>query len=461
MHRHFLAFSLFAAATPALANDGLLDSSFGIFSTGRNVIALDNGGTQSDTLADILVAADGSIFLVGTAVGPGSDSRYSITHLTANGILDGAFGTNGTVYSVMANVLAKRARLDATGNIVVVGEQKFGGSDRDFHLCRFNQQGQAAVFSGIGSSCTNIAFDSIGGNLTDSPRDFIIEPNGKILIAGIAGYSATTDFAALARLSVDGTLDASFGTNSDGKVRLTPAPGKINHFNAIARRADGKYIAVGEFGDRATQGGTAALFARLTSTGTFDPTYQSGAGFAEYSIDQGASFNRDDSATAIQLLPDGKMLMAGIAKSGSSSAEEVEFVVRILPIDANNADPTFGTNGKVFIGSGYSLELGDMLVQSDGKIVLLGTSRPTPAPALDMHIVRLQANGALDVAGFGAVGRTNIDFVLPGELDLGIRAASQNGRIIVAGHSLRTAPQNFDQTVARLSNDLIFANGVD
>ena len=67
----------------------------------------------------------------------------------------------------------------------------------------------------------------------------------------------------------------------------------------------------------------------------------------------------------------------------------------------------------------------------------------------------------IGLAGFGNVGRTNIDFVLPGELDFGISGALQNGRIIVAGHSLQAAPQNYNLTVARLSNDLIFANGLD
>lgn len=461
MIRNLLVFCLAAASSSAWAADGLLDMSFGIFSTGRNVLALDQGGSNSDTLADVLVAADGSIFLVGTAFGPGSASRYSITHLTANGLLDSEFGANGTVYSVPANVMARRAQLDAAGNIVVVGEQKFVGTDRDFHLCRFNQQGLTVPFPGILSSCTSIAFDSVGGNLTDSPRDFIIEPNGKIVIAGIAGFSGTNDSAALARLSADGTPDASFGNTSNGKIKLSPAPGKINRFNAIARRPDGKFIAVGEYGDSATQNGTTVLFARLTGIGTLDPTFQAGVGFGGYAINQGDPFNRDDAATAIHLLPNGKILMAGIAKSGSSSVEEIEFVYRILPADVINVDSPFGNNGSVLIGSGHSLELGDMLVQSDGKIVLLGTRRPTAAMALEMYVVRLNADGAVDFGGFGTGGRTIIDFLLPGELDFGVRAASQFGHIIAAGHSLRSAPDNLDQTVARLGNDLIFADGLD
>ena len=99
-----------------------------------------------------------------------------------------------------------------------------------------------------------LLFRFSGGNLTDIANDVIAEPNGKILIAGVAGYSATRSYAAVARLLPDGTLDTSF--SSDGKDMHAPTPDKINRYNAIARRADGKYIAVGETGDKDGLNGT-------------------------------------------------------------------------------------------------------------------------------------------------------------------------------------------------------------
>ena len=78
-----------------------------------------------------------------------------------------------------------------------------------------------------------------------------------------------------------------------------------------------------------------------------------------------------------------------------------------------------------------------------------------------MEILRLRANGSLDTASFGMGGRTNIDFVLPGEIDFGTAGALQNGRLIVAGYSLRSAPANYDLTVAGLNLDLIFAHNFD
>jgi uncharacterized delta-60 repeat protein len=459
MYRKFLACALLAAAGPALAVDGLLDSSFGIFSTGRNVIAIDQGGTNADTLASTLVGADGSIFLVGTAAISPVASRLSITKLLPNGIVDLSFGTDGTVLSELDTAIATKARFDASGNIVIAGSRGYGvGTDRDFLVCRYNQQGQPVLFN-VDSNCVSVTFDVPGGNLADIANDLIIEPSGKIILAGVAGFGVDSDYGAIARLNTNGSLDTSF--SSVGKRTYTFSANKVNRINAIARRSDGKYIAVGETGDPALPDGTAALFVQLTTNGSLDPSYNGGDGYSRYSINIGDPFNRNESATSITILGNGKMLMAGKSQFGSSSTKLLAFVYRINESTAMNVDPSFGNTGIVKLSGGFAYELGDLLVQSDGKIVLVGTNSPTSGSARDMQIIRLLSNGSLDTTGFGITARTDIDFVLPGELDFGVSGAFQNGRIIVAGSSLRNAPQNYDISVAGLNNDLIFASNFD
>lgn len=460
MYRKILACALLAVAGPALAVDGLLDSSFGAFATGRNIVAIDRGGTNADLLSDTLVAADGSIFLVGTSFGvDANDSRISLTRLTANGAKDLGFGNNGTVLSNLSTVSANRAKFDAAGNILIVGSRRFNGNDDDFIVCRYNQLGQSVSFSALTSNCATVAFDIGGGNLSDVANDIIVEPNGKLILVGTAGISSANNRAAAARLLPDGTLDTSFG--STGKRMYEPFLGKINEFNAIARTADGKYIAVGEAGDAASTGGTGALFARLTTNGSLDPSYQAGSGYTRYNIDAGDPFNRNDKAEVIEILNNGDILMAGSAEFGSSSATLIAFVYKIKPLNVANVDASFGVSGVTKIGGGTGYDLGDMLVQSDDKIVLIGTNSPNTDPDRDMQAVRLKSNGALDFETFGTVGRANIDFVLPGEKDYGIAGALQNGRIIVAGYSLNSGPANYDLTVAGLYNDLIFADNFD
>ncbi|MEO6076899.1 MAG: delta-60 repeat domain-containing protein, partial [Dokdonella sp.] len=101
---------LAAASSSAFAADGLPDSTFGVFGSGRNFISLNLGGSNSDSTVDVLVAADRSIFIVGTARAFPGQSRFAITKLTPNGIVDSSFGSNGSVFSATANLEASRAR---------------------------------------------------------------------------------------------------------------------------------------------------------------------------------------------------------------------------------------------------------------------------------------------------------------------------------------------------------------
>ncbi len=461
MHRHFLTFALLLAAGSAFANDGVLDSSFGVFSTGRNLVAIDQGGTNADQLADTLVAADGSIFLVGTSRDAGSITRFSLTKLSRDGILDNAFGTNGTVLSGIGGLIATRAKFDAAGNILIAGSYAAAGIDRDFAVCRYNQQGQPVIFSALLSPCAVTPIDFPGGNLTDVANDVIVNPDGKIVLAGVAGISATRSRAATVRLLPTGLRDQGYGT--DGKFTYEPRAGFINQFNAIARRPDGKYIAVGEIGDQSSFQGIDSLFARLTTVGNFDPSYANGDGYSTYRQEFGPGFVRYDAATRITILGNGKMLMAGKAQTGQNSDQYFAYVQRINPTDLQNLDATFGTGGGIReFAVNYSFDLGDMFVQSDGKILLVGTHRTTSAIARKMLIMRRTADGDPDLTfGANSNGRTYLDFNLPGDQDFGIAGALQNGRIIMAGYSLNTAPLNYDLTIAGLYNDLIFAHNFD
>jgi uncharacterized delta-60 repeat protein len=461
MFRKLLACALLAAAGPAFANDGLLDSSFGIFSTGRNLVAIDQGGTNSDQLADTLVAADGSIFLIGTSRGAGTVTRFSISKLSRDGILDLSFGTNGTVLSGFSNLTATRAKFDAVGNILIAGSSLASGVDRDFAVCRYDQQGQPVIFSALLSPCAITAIDWPGGNLTDVANDVIVSPDGKIILAGVAGISATRSRAATVRLLPTGLRDQTFGT--DGKSTVEPSTGFINQFNAIARRPDGKYIAVGEYGDASSAQGIDSLFVRLTTNGSLDTSYENGSGYSNYRQELGPAFVRYDAATRIEILGNGKMLMAGKSQTGQNSDQYFVYVNRINPTDVKNFDVTFGTGAGIReFAVNYSFDLGDMFLQSDGKILLVGTHRATSAATRKLVIMRLTADGLADPS-FGASNnaRTYLDFNVPGNQDFGIAGALQNGRIIVAGYSLNTAPLNYDLIVAGLNNDLIFADNFD
>ena len=131
------------------------------------------------------------------------------------------------------------------------------------------------------------------------------------------------------------------------------------------------------------------------------------------------------------------------------------------PDDIANSDPTSVNAGRRLLTDSYSTTLGDILVQSDGKVVIVASNRATTSIASKIEVIRLNAQGIFNTSTFGTSGRTYLDYNLAGGVDYGISGALQNGHIIVGGYSLNTQPANFDLTVACLYNDLIFANGVD
>ncbi|HUD41247.1 MAG TPA: hypothetical protein VMR06_04540 [Dokdonella sp.] len=459
MHRSIAmpALALALAAGAVHAQDGLLDSNFGIFGTGRNVIAHDQGGGNADQSAGALVAPDGSIYLVGTAQTAGG-SRQAITRLTAAGIRDESFGVGGTVYSSAADLTARRARFDGAGNLLVAGFRTVSGTNTDFHLCRYTPQGQPLPFTAIGSACVTIAFDTQNEERADVVNDLLVEPEGRILLVGTTRLPGGVELGAIARLRGDGSFDATYGIQGKRAYQLGPTP--VTRFNAIDLTTDGKYVVVGEFGSPDAENGTSALMAILSVSGNPDPGFQAGAGFAGLAIDGGAPFNRDEAATGVRVLRDGTILVIGNTQIADSSVRYRLFAYKIVPAPLLTLDAGFGSNGRVLIEDGHSLVTDDLLVQSDGRIALIGTRRATEAFALDMAVLRLRRDGSPDPA-FGSNGRVYLDFVLPGEFDYGTRIASQAGRLIVAGHSLRASPQNYDLTVARLGNDGIFADDLE
>lgn len=450
---------LAAASGSAFAVDGLPDSTFGFLSSGRTFISLNRGGSDSDTIVDVLVNADRSIFMVGTSLGEGSNSRYSITKLTPNGLVDSSFGTNGTVYSSLANVQASRARLDADGNVVVVGTATFAGSDKDFNICRFNPQGQPAVFSATLSSCKNIPVDIVAGGV-DLASDFRIDSQGRITILGTAFIHSARSRVAMKRLLPDGQLDPlepELGTNG-GLYEYVEA--QINRGTALAIQTNGKYIVVGEAGDPASVNGTSVLMARMTASGTRDPSFQNGDTFALFAINQGDPSHRDDAAKAVEILSDGDILVAGNVETGSGVNQRDGFIFKFKPLNVATFHPSFGNSGQLYYSGGYGVDFNRLLVQSDNKIVVAGSRKATSTAASLMHVARLDDEGFLD-SNFGASGRVNVDFSLPDGPDYGTAIASQNGSLLIAGHSTNQNFLDFDQTVTRLHNDLIFADGLE
>lgn len=99
-------------------------------------------------------------------------------------------------------------------------------------------------------------------------------------------------------------------------------------------------------------------------------------------------------------------------------------------------DTTFGTDGKVLVDTGYWAEGQDVALQADGRIVTVGSHRPTEYLSSDFSVMRHNPDGSLDTT-FGDGGETVTDFA--GGEDrahaVALQPVGDEVKIVVAGES--------------------------
>ncbi|MEU4273310.1 delta-60 repeat domain-containing protein, partial [Streptomyces sp. NPDC026092] len=122
-------------------------------------------------------------------------------------------------------------------------------------------------------------------------------------------------------------------------------------------------------------------------------------------------------------------------------------------------DPGFGGDGTVLTDAGGEEAGNDVVVQSDGKVVVVGTDAPDSLG--NFALVRYLADGSLD-STFGSGGRVSTD--IGGFVDNAEAAAVQSdGKIVVAGSSGTGFEECCRFTVARYtatgSLDTTFGDG--
>src|SRR5262245_54704514 len=211
------------------------------------------------------------------------------------------------------------------------------------------------TFSGTGKVLTDFSGSK------DQAYDVAVQADGKVVAAGSVETTPGGGFA-LARYSLDGSLDATF--DGDGKVRTSFAPTSVELGYALARQADGKYVVAGAAGIPGS--GTASDFAlaRYNIDGSLDASFD---GDGKVMTDFAAL---TDQAWAVAIQADGKIVAVGMTRSPSTSKFDYA-LARYNP--DGTLDPTFHGDGKVRFGLGGTDEFAEAVaVQPDGKIVIGG-----------------------------------------------------------------------------------------
>jgi uncharacterized delta-60 repeat protein len=229
-----------------------------------------------------------------------------------------------------------------------------------------------------------------------------IDPRGRIVLAGNRGNRF-----ALTRYRSNGTLDQSFG--SDG-IAVPNLEGGLADM-AIDRK--GRIVAAGytNHGD--------FLLARFHSDGSLDDSFGMGGAV---SADLGSEY---DYGYAVTIDSRGRIVAAG--ERGRKFA-----IVRYLP--GGTLDLAFSGDGKVITGFGQRARATAAVVDSRNRVIAAGEVGKS---ARDFALARYSERGIVSTRSFGYDGRVTTDF--GGSEHVNSAAIDSQGRIVVAGTTIPPA----------------------
>ena len=290
----------------------------------------------------------------------------------------------------ISNTTKMPMALQSDGCIIVATPSAKPGR---FTLIRYLATGQIDKSFGQKSdlptqvACIN--FPLANKNAADTITALTIQNDGKIVMVGQSQSDATCSLV-LARFTTNGTLDTTFGkvgTPQAGTQSIDFSIGgaNIDKATCIAIQGDGKIIV----GGISTTGTSATRFflARFNSNGTLDTNFgrvktpQAGTQCLNFSLAGG----KNDTATAVAVQQDGKIILSGHSATQSSffHAGETRFSLARFTKDGT-LDTTFGriktpqagTQCLTFcIMPGATNDTSTTLtIQQDGKIIMGGSS---------------------------------------------------------------------------------------
>ena len=344
-----------SVAVARLNVDGTLDNSFsgdGILTTAPLGLSVLNQAN------DVAIQSDGKIVIGGTT-GSSVTNDFLLIRYNADGSLDTSFSGDGvatTSFGLLGIDSANAIAIQGDGKIVAAGVG-VNVTDNDFALARFNANGSLDTSFGTGGRVmTNFGLAVV----PDVANAIVLQPNGRFVVAGSTVLSGGVSAIAVARYTVAGTLDASFG-GGDGQV-TTQIGGLASFGNDLLLQTDGKLVAGGQVllsGVQNTFG-----LARYNADGTLDSSFGTGGALQ-------TSFNTlIDGANDLSLQSDGKIVAAGLTTLNPNVTNFA--VARFI---GDNHLPIFPTLNQTYtVAPGTPLTINLSATDSDGDAVTLSAS---------------------------------------------------------------------------------------
>jgi uncharacterized delta-60 repeat protein/uncharacterized repeat protein (TIGR01451 family) len=352
-----------------LAQPGSLDLSF-------NPLPESGADNYVNTVA---IQTDGKIIIGGNFTSYNGVIRNRIARLNFDGSLDYTFNSN-----LGANGMINNVKIQEDGKIIIVGSfTSYNGINAN-KIARLNADGTLDESFNSGT----------GANITIN--DCTIQSDGKIIISGNFTEFNGVPMGRIARLNPNGTLDTSFliGTGANGFIATT------------CLQQDNKILIGGGFFE--FNGEITKNCIRLNEDGTFDTSFN-------------LNFTPAGQINQIKIDLNNKVLIAG--SFTSANGPEVNNIARL---NLNGTiDESFNAGTGCFYLPGNLSYLIDFVIQTDGKIVIIGIFN-TFNGVQKSNIARLYPNGAVDESFNIGVGFNNPSVVK--EIQ-----KIQNNKLLIAG----------------------------
>lgn len=382
-----------------LLSDGQVDTTFG---TNGLVRDLPHGLTFAGSFQTL---PEGG-FLVG-----GTRFSAAMMKITEDGLPDPPFGDIGyfpiAQPDVDASATGTQVVLLSDGSFVALAQPSPNSGEPQIRLVHFLPDGSLdlaygddgmTVLPGNGYRYSQMATDS-------THRTYLVGTNGG---------------ARLTRLTATGTVDSTFGENGDV---LYGVPNRSSGVTLAVDQND-RIITVGRLSyDKPTPDDL--TIHRLLPSGTLDSTF--GTNGVVTIANCSASVFGDSYDTEIAIAPDGTIVVAAICENLTPDYVLFRFTAGGTP------DSTFGTNGRVDFDN--FLEISDLLIQPDGKPIILGTHFATPTERA-WRLFRLTNEGQPDTT-FGTNGI--VSHIIPGTAS-GTSSSARafalqaDGKLVIVGH---------------------------
>jgi uncharacterized delta-60 repeat protein len=311
------------------------------------------------------------------------------------GTVDVSFGTDGSFRTNLGGTYdwAYATAIQPDGRILAAGVSNAQGT-HDFAVARYTvDRDLDPTFGANGVSLVDF------GDSYDWAYAMARQPDGKILVAGVSDASGSKDFA-LARLGPNGSLDTNFGNGGlvTGQMRSLSA----DIIRGIALQPDGKIVVAGVTYDDVVTPSPHGDF----MVARFLPSGQPDLGFGIGGVMTTDFSNKTyDDAYAVNLQPDGKIVLGGYTNSGSGPG--VLFGADQLALARYTSqgllDPSFGQGGKlVFDGGSLDERILALTPAKDGSLFAGGYVNGEKRS--DLLLARITPDGQLE-PGFGTTTR--------------------------------------------------------